>query len=44
MKQYKNNGGVYEHVKINDGIPEGWAKTPLSRLCVDDGIASYCHG
>ena len=25
----------HEHIKINDGVPEGWEKVPLSRLCTD---------
>lgn len=25
----------HEHVKIKDGVPEGWEKKPLSELCVD---------
>ena len=25
----------YEHVKIKDGVPEGWERKPLSALCTD---------
>ena len=25
----------YEHVKIKDGVPEGWERKPLSELCTD---------
>jgi len=25
----------HEHVKITDGVPEGWEKVPLSELCTD---------
>lgn len=25
----------YEHVKIKDGVPEGWERQPLSKFCTD---------
>ncbi|MBL6986395.1 MAG: restriction endonuclease subunit S, partial [Methylobacter sp.] len=25
----------HEHVKIDDGVPEGWDKVPISQICID---------